>query len=309
MVGSGHPLMGERIGILGKGGAGKSTLVVLLASVLRGRGYPVCVLDADSTNIGMHRALGIDQAPAPLLEYFGGMVFSGGLVTCPVDDPARLEGCDLVLEELPRQYVAQNAEGVHLLVAGKIGGLGVGAGCDGPVAKIARDLRLRSKEGIPVMLLDFKAGFEDSARGVITGLDRAIVAVDPTTASVEMAADLRDMVRQIKAGGLPATRHLQSPTLIALANRVFEGAAIRDVSVVMNKVKDEDVAGYLRERLAERGLHPIAVIPEDAQVAMSWLMGAPIDAARLGDACGEILDALATATAQEAAAKGRDRSD
>ncbi len=50
-------LMGERIGILGKGGAGKSTLVVLLACVLRRRGYPVCVLDADSTNIGLHRAL------------------------------------------------------------------------------------------------------------------------------------------------------------------------------------------------------------------------------------------------------------
>jgi hypothetical protein len=65
---------------------------VLLASLLRGRGYAVCVLDADSTNIRLHRALGIDQAPVPLMEYFGGMVCSGGPVTYPVDDPAPWPG-------------------------------------------------------------------------------------------------------------------------------------------------------------------------------------------------------------------------
>jgi CO dehydrogenase nickel-insertion accessory protein CooC1 len=285
-------LVGERIGILGKGGAGKSTLVVLLACVLRRRGYPVCVLDADSTNIGLHRALGIDRAPVPLMEYFGGMVFSGGLVTCPVDDPAPLAGAELVLEELPRQYVAQTPEGISLLVAGKIAGLGPGAGCDGPVAKIARDLRLRAADKAPVMLVDFKAGFEDSARGVITGLDRAIVVVDPTTASIEMAADLRDMVFQIKAGRLPATKHLQSPSLVALANRVFREAAIKDVGIVLNKVPNDEVEGYLRERLAEKGLEPIATIPEDAGVSTSWLKGVPIDISRLGDTGREIIDTL-----------------
>jgi len=43
----------KRIGILGKGGSGKSTTTVLLAKAVRDSGYQVCVLDADSTNTGM----------------------------------------------------------------------------------------------------------------------------------------------------------------------------------------------------------------------------------------------------------------
>jgi hypothetical protein len=48
------------------------------------------VLDADSTNIGLAQALGIEQPPAPLLDYFG-----GGAVTYPMDDPVPLIGADL----------------------------------------------------------------------------------------------------------------------------------------------------------------------------------------------------------------------
>lgn len=78
---------GKRIGVVGKGGSGKSTLVVLLAGALRTRGYEVCILDADSTNIGLHNGLGISLPPDSLMDYFGGMVFSGGMSTIPVNDP------------------------------------------------------------------------------------------------------------------------------------------------------------------------------------------------------------------------------
>jgi Mrp family chromosome partitioning ATPase len=43
------PLAGQRIGIFGRGGSGKSTCTVLLAKALAQAGYAVCVVDADST--------------------------------------------------------------------------------------------------------------------------------------------------------------------------------------------------------------------------------------------------------------------
>ncbi|MFW5995051.1 MAG: P-loop NTPase, partial [Spirochaetia bacterium] len=162
-------LDGTRIGVLGKGGSGKTTFTVLLASVLQERGYEVVLLDADSTNIGTYMALGIERAPASLLEYFGGAVFGGGAVGCPVDDPSRLEDAEIELASLPTRYFTRSVDGITYLTAGKIGEQGPGSGCDGPVAKIVRDVSVVDTNERTVTLIDFKAGFEDTARGAITG--------------------------------------------------------------------------------------------------------------------------------------------
>jgi CO dehydrogenase nickel-insertion accessory protein CooC1 len=273
-------LINTRIGVFGKGGSGKSTAVALLAKALYRHGYQVCVIDADSTNIGLPQALGFDQPPMPLLDYFGGMIFSGGAVTCPVDDPTPLTQAAVSLDRLPRRYYAHNRDGITLLVAGKIAAQGPGAGCDGPVAKIARDFRVVQPEKAYITLIDFKAGFEDTARGVITGLDWALVIVAPTVAAVEMAVNMRDMVEQMQAGVLPATRHLERSDLVAIANDLFTHASIKGVLVVLNKIPNEDVGGYLKAKLAEKGLSPIGMIHEDTSIALSWLKGLPIDSAK-----------------------------
>ena len=290
-------LTGKRIGVFGKGGSGKSTTVVLLAQVLRDRGYEVCVLDADSTNIGLHRALGIEQAPLPLLDHFGGMVFSGGLVTCPVDDPTPLPGAEISLDQLGVEHYNHNDDGILFLMAGKIGDQGPGAGCDGPVAKIARDLRVYQDGKRPVTLVDFKAGFEDSARGAVTSLDWAIVVVDPTMAAIQMAANMRDLVDQIKVGRLPATQHLETPELIEWANRIFREATVKDVLVVLNRIRDEEMEGYVRKKLAEKRLVPIGTIRDDHSIATSWLEGKPLELVNVSEDIERIvkkLEAVAT---------------
>jgi CO dehydrogenase nickel-insertion accessory protein CooC1 len=269
-------LAGIRIGIFGKGGSGKSTAVVLLAKVLEDYGYEVLVLDADSTNLGLPQALGIEQSPTPLLEYFGGMIFSGGLVTCPVDDPMPLPGSKVTLDDLPNQYYAKNNAGITLLTAGKIGDQGPGAGCDGPVSKIARDLTINVGGKVPLTLVDFKAGFEDTARGVITSLDWAIVIVDPTVAAVEMAVNMRDMIDQIKNGKLPATQHLENLSLVAIANQMFSEAKIKGALIILNKIQNKEIENYLKVKLDERGIHPIGIIHEHPTVAFSWLKGIPL---------------------------------
>jgi CO dehydrogenase nickel-insertion accessory protein CooC1 len=280
-------LAGKRIGVFGKGGSGKSTTVVLLAKQLRNLGYEVCILDADSTNIGLPFVLGVDQSPAPLMEYFGGTVFSGGLVTCPVDDPTLLPRSEIYLDELPPQYYRQNQMGIALLVAGKIGDQGPGSGCDGPVSKIARDIRINQHGESPVTLVDFKAGFEDTARGVITGLDWAIVLVDPTIAAIEIAINMRDVINQIKDGKLPATHHLETPDLVAQANKLYREARIKGAMVLLNKIKDLDTENYLRAKLADSGIQPDGVIHEDPSISTSWLSGTPLEAKKSrGDILG-----------------------
>jgi CO dehydrogenase nickel-insertion accessory protein CooC1 len=254
------------------------------------------VLDADSTNIGLHRALGIEQSPVPLLDHFGGMVFSGGPVTCPVDDPTPLPGAEISLDQLGWQHYRHNDDGILFLTAGKIGDQGPGAGCDGPVAKIARDLRVYQDGKPPVTLADFKAGFEDSARGAVTSLDWAIVVVDPTLAAIQMAANMKDLVDQIKAGRPPATQHLESPELIEWANRIFGEATVQDVLVVLNRVGDEEMEAYLRTMLAEKGLEPIGVIHEDPSISRSWLWGTPLEATNTQDDVERVVETLEAAT-------------
>lgn len=286
------PLLNKRIGIVGKGGSGKSTITVLLARALAARGYGVSVLDADSTNVGLDRALGMERQPATLIDFYGGMVFSGGAVSCPVDDPTPLPNAEVNLDELSGGFFVRNREGIILLTAGKIGDMGPGAGCDGPIAKIARDFELAT-DGTPlVALLDFKAGFEDSARGVITNLDWVIVAVDPTNAAVQMAAHMDDLVAKLRAGMPPATEHLESPELIELAKSLFGRARVTEVLVVLNRVRGEDDRSYLRKRLGEHDLEPIAVIPESPALMTAWLKGLPLPTGEVRRAAEEIVDAL-----------------
>lgn len=269
-------LNGKRLGIFGKGGCGKSTVAVLLAKTLRNRGYDVCLLDADSTNVGLSEALGVDKAPKPLLDYYGGMVFSGGSVTCPVDDPTPLVGAHISIDDLPNVYQSDTPEGIHLFIAGKMGDKGPGAGCDGPIAKIARDFRPRFIDESPVTLVDYKAGFEDSARGNIISLDWIIVVIDPTSAAIQMAINMRDMVDQLKAGRLPATAHLEHPDLVKLVNRLYREAGVKGVLFIMNRVRDEETERYVRHTLADHGIEPIGVIQDDPSLSMAWLKGAPL---------------------------------
>ena len=285
-------LSNKRIGLFGKGGCGKSTVAVLLAKALRSAGYDVALLDADSTNVGLSQALGLAGDPVPLLDYYGGMVFSGGHVTCPVDDPTPLENAHVSVNELPSIYQSDSPEGIHLFIAGKMGDKGPGAGCDGPIAKIARDFKPDFDDEAPVTIVDYKAGFEDSARGNVISLDWIIVIVDPTSAAIQMAINMRDMVLELKAGRLPATAHLEHPDLVDLVNQLYKDAKVKGVLFILNRVRDEESEIYIRSKLAGHGIEFIGAIHYDPSLSMAWLRGEPVTKTANWDEVERIVEAL-----------------
>jgi len=60
-----------KILICGKGGSGKSTVSVLIAKTLKNRGYKVLLVDADESNLGIHRLMGVTSSVS-LIDTLGG---------------------------------------------------------------------------------------------------------------------------------------------------------------------------------------------------------------------------------------------
>jgi len=172
--------------------------------------------------------------------------------------------------------------------------MGPGAGCDGPINKIARDFKLRPNGESLITLVDFKAGFEDSARGAITSLDWVVV-VDPTNASIQMAIHMKEMVEKLRAGQPPATSHLESLELVELSRRIFRNAKIKGVLVVLNRIRDEEMESYLRERLSDGGIEPIGVIHEDPALTITCLKGTPLKGTKIMSDAESIIREIANA--------------
>ena len=141
------------------------------------------------------------------------------------------------------------------------------------MTKVARDLSVMETADAPVMLVDCKAGYEDSARGVVTGLDWALVVVDPTTAGLQLALSMNHMGEQMRLGALPATKHMRKPDRIEMANALFREAKLKGVVAVLNKVRDSATQQYMEARLLDRGIKPIGVIHDDPAIAAAWMTG------------------------------------
>lgn len=271
MEGTEAVLDGKRICFVGRGGAGKSTCLVLMAELLSAGGHDVCVLDADSTNLGLHTVLGMSRAPEPMIGYYGGMIFQGGAVGCLVDDPSLLTDPEIDLDRLPASYQVTNDRGITLLQTGKLADFGVGAGCDGPMIKVARDIRIHRGNRPTVLLVDFKAGLEDTSRGALIGMDAIVVVCDPSAAAIQSALTLQRLFTAKQEGDQPATGHLETPGMADLMVRLYSQWHPRPFYLILNKVSDEATRAYIQTQLEAAGLDLTAVVPQSNFILEAWL--------------------------------------
>ena len=166
--------------VCGKGGSGKSTIVAMLGRYLADKGYRVLVVDADESNPGLYRMLGVENKRT-LVDHLGGRkVVKEGKFSLPKK-----------LEELPEDVVAVKGN-LLVLSIGKIERAGEGCAC--PFAFLAREfvkgIDLKENE---VLIVDTEAGVEHLGRGMSSVVDVVVNVVEPSLESIELSKKIKDM--------------------------------------------------------------------------------------------------------------------
>jgi len=229
-----------RIAIVGKGGAGKTTIAGVLARVLAERGLRVLAIDADpDANLASTLPLDGKEPPLPLAqqrellrEHRGGA-------------PAGLFLLNPDVGELLPKGTASWGGGQALVALGWSKGGGEGCYCD-EHALLRRLLNQASKALADVTLIDSEAGLEHLSRGTIAGVDLVLVVVEPGRRSFETAKAVRQLATTL---------------------------AIRRVLAVVNGCRNaeesREVAGWLVD------WPPVALFPFDDTIRRADLEGVP----------------------------------
>jgi CO dehydrogenase maturation factor len=258
-----------KVSVCGKGGSGKSTIVVLLARELRQRGWRVLVVDSDESNACLHWMLGFENSPHPLLELVGGKKnvqremrssFDRG-----EDEPKMsvLASPQLQVAGLPREYVKER-DGLRLVAVGKIHQALEGCAC--PMGVLSREflkkLRLEPTEAVVV---DMEAGIEHFGRGVETSVNAVVGVVEPSLESIL----LTERVRQLTLG----------------SGARFAGA-------ILNKVAGNDLAATLADQLKARRIPVLGAVHHHDEIMRACLAGEALDSASAQKEISPILDTL-----------------
>lgn len=183
--------------ICGKGGSGKSTLAALIAIAMKSRGYSVLIIDADESNYGLHRMLGLSH-PVSILDNLGGK--KGFREKTSSAFPQTTDAVPFMerirINEIPEACIAES-DGIKMMVVGKIHHFGEGCAC--PMGALSKMFLTKlDVEENEVVIVDTAAGVEHFGRGVDADCDMLFAIVDPTFESLALAKKMLTMA--IKAG-------------------------------------------------------------------------------------------------------------
>ena len=257
-----------KISVCGKGGSGKSAITTLLANGIHERGYRVVVIDSDESNSGLHRMLGFESPPVPLLELVGGKKAVKDVL--PKTPIARAEHkinvigrAQISLNDIPVQYIAKR-NGFNLLSVGKI--LQALEGCACPMGVLSREfIKKLVLDNNEVAIVDMEAGVEHFGRGVESGIDAILLVIDPSFESLELAGKVKSMASEI---------------------------GIRSTRAVLNKVTSKEVAAKLKDELDSRNVEVIGTVFHDPDMLEAGLEGRPLQSSRASHDIEKVIDTL-----------------
>ncbi|MFN2607093.1 MAG: AAA family ATPase [Acidimicrobiales bacterium] len=245
-----------KLGIVGKGGVGKTTLSSLICQTYAARGQRVVAIDTDS-NPNLAMSLGLDEETAdnaPLVPRSLVVGDGGGRLT-----PAAL------LEE----YGLRTPIGVTLLHAMRVEQAGAGCTCVSH-ATIRSLLGMAMEEEADVTLVDMEAGLEHLSRsgGTLAYADVLLMVMEPTRKSILTAART-----------IPLAQELGIPRMYGVGNKARMPAD----------------ADFYAEVAAEHGVPLAGVVPYDQAVPAVDRQGVGLSADQAPEvwaAVGRILDVV-----------------
>lgn len=250
----------SKVLVAGRGGGGKSSITALLAWRLSEH-EKVLVLDADESNLGLHRMLGATEPASSLAQHLGGKpavreqlvaAFREGFEKRPRFFEGRID-IDHAVASL-----VERCNGISLLRVGKIEHAMEGCAC--PLGVAAKDFlaALDVHDGEWV-LVDTEAGLEHFGRGIVEAVDVVLAVVEPSHDAVMLAERAAALSRE----------------------------ASRPCLAILNKT-DPETEQALREQMIERGLQPAVAVPFSPELARANLAGDPV----AGSVPPAILDSL-----------------
>lgn len=227
-----------KLGIVGKGGVGKTTIAALIAAECASRGQRVVAVETDSNpNLGL--SLGLDLAATDAVPQMPRSVIVGA-------------GGDVTVSELMDTYGRSTPSGVTLLSAIRVAEAGAGCTCSGH-ATVRSFLGEALEERADVTLVDMEAGLEHLSRsgGTLAYVDALVAVMEPSRKSVLTVARTMTLADEL---GIPHTYGLGNKARLPEDADLFESlCADHDVPLVGIVPLDPDVADADR---AGTGLAP-----------------------------------------------------
>ncbi len=226
-----------KIGIVGKGGVGKTTLSALISKTYAERGKRVVAIDTDSNpNLGMSLGLTLEEAEAiPVIPRR--LVIGTDPGTTPSD--------------LLAEYGRSTESGVRLLSAMRVDQAGAGCTCSSH-ASVRSILGAALEEEADITLVDMEAGLEHLSRsgGTLAYADVLVAIMEPSRKSVITVA-----------------------RTVALANEL----GIARTVGVGNKARLPADKEFFERLCAEHGVELAAVIPYHQDVVDADRAGTGLD--------------------------------